>query len=167
MSRARKRSRRRRRPAPPVPAEPAVIVASPGAEERLLDLARALAGIPQRASDPRAALAASIEHLARAWQPDSPLPASVFDAWRVARADDTRALSLSFAREQVTLGLHEIFEAVQRVGHLRDDMSLDDLAWLVTAACESLAHGGDSAERARMLVAFCVAPDMRRVSSAR
>jgi hypothetical protein len=163
MSRARKRPRRRSRPAAPA-AGPAVGAAVAGAEERLLALARALAEIPQRTADARGALAASIEHLARAWQPEQPLPGSMFDAWRDARGDKTRALSLAFAREQVTLGVHEILEAALRAGHLRDDMGLDDLAWLVTAACESLAHGGDSTERARTLVSFCVPSPARDVT---
>jgi hypothetical protein len=165
MSRPRKRSRRRPRAARPAPPAPAVTVTPPGAEERLLELARSLAGIPQQAADPRNALAASIEHLARAWQPDSPLPASVFETWRDVRADETRALSISFAREQIRLGLHEIFEAALKAGHLRDDLSVDDLAWLVTAACESLAHGGDRAERVRTLVSFCVAQHGHGVAS--
>ena len=151
MTRARKRLRRRRTAPAPVPAASP----SPAAEERLLGLARELAEIPRGVSDPGAALAAAIEHLARAWLPEAPLPAAVFDAWRAARADESRALSLAFAREQVTLGLHDLLAATLKTGHLRDDIGPDALAWLVTAGCESLAHGGDSAERARLLIALC------------
>jgi hypothetical protein len=135
--------------------------AAPGAEECLLGLARELAEISRGASDAGAALAAAVEHLARAWLPEAPLPAAVFDAWRAARADASRALSLAFAREQVMLGLQEILAATLKAGQLRDDIGPDGLAWLVAAGCEALAHGGDSAERARLLIDLC-APQASR-----
>src|SRR5215475_10300313 len=141
MARARRRPRRRRRSPTP---RPPVTVTPPDGDQRLLDLARELAQIPIRSPSPVAALATAIEHLAQAWRPDAPLAAAVFDAWRLARQDGGRALSLAFAREQVTLGLHEILEAARQAGQVRADVGPDTLAWLVVAGCESLAHGGES-----------------------
>jgi hypothetical protein len=151
MARPRKRRRRGRTVAPP----PAPAAAAPGAEECLLGLARELAEISRGASDAEGALAAAVEHLARAWLPEAPLPAVVFDAWRAARADPSRALSLAFAREQIMLALQDTLAATRKTGHPRDDIGPDALAWLVAAGCESLAHGGDSAERIRLLMALC------------
>jgi len=105
-----------------------------------------------------AALAAAVEHLAEVWRPESALPAAVFDAWRAARTDDGRRLSLAFARAQVTLGLQEILEAGLKTGQVRDDVAPDALAGLLLAGCESLVHGGDGAERTRLLLALCAPP---------
>jgi hypothetical protein len=160
MARARRRSRRRRRrPASPAPT---VAAATIGAEQHLLALARELTAIPSRTADPGAALAAAIEHLAGAWVADGPLAAVAFDAWRTARADKTRALALAFAREQIILGLQEILEATTKGGTLSPELGPDALAWVVNAGCESLAHGGDSAERIRVLLALCAPRDAPR-----
>jgi len=122
----------------------------------LLTLARELTEIPSRTAGPATALPAAIEHLARAWRPDGPLAALAFDAWSAARADKTRALALAFAREQVVLGLQEILEATMKRGPRHENLAPDALAWLVIAGCESLAHGGDSAEQIRILLGLCV-----------
>jgi hypothetical protein len=121
----------------------------------LLTLARELTEIPSRTSGPATALPTAIEHLARAWRPDGPLAALAFEAWSAARADKTRALALAFAREQVVLGLQEILEAAVKRGPRHENLAPDALAWLVTAGCESLAHGGDSPERIRILLSLC------------
>ncbi len=125
------------------------------AEARLLSLAREVAAIPARTSTPREAMSATIEHLVEAWRPDAPLAAAVFAAWNAARRDDRAALALAFAREQVALGVREVVEAASRAGEVRDDLSVEAMAWLLTAACESIAHGGDRAERSRWILAAC------------
>ena len=101
------------------------------------------------------ALTTALEQLARAWHPDAPLPAEVFEAWHAARSDAQRALSLAFARAQVALGLQEILETAVKSGQLRDDIAPDGLAWLLMAGCESLAHGGDGGERTHLLLDLC------------
>jgi len=101
------------------------------------------------------ALTSAIEQLALAWQPDAPLPAAVFEAWHSARGDSNRALALAFARAQVALGLQEILETALKAGRVRDDIAVDGLAWLVMAGCESMAHGGDSSDRAQLLLDLC------------
>src|SRR5262245_29274608 len=164
MARARRRPHARRRrqpspaPVPPAPAPPAIpaSVAIPApTDQGLLDLARELAAIPGRVPDPVAALSTAVAQLARAWRPDAPLPAAVFEAWQAGRTDSPRALSLAFARAQVALGLQEIIETGVKSGHLRDDIAADRLAWLLMAGCESLAHGGDGSERTHLLLDLC------------
>jgi hypothetical protein len=125
------------------------------AEARLLTLAREVAAIPRRTASPREAISATIDYLVEAWRPDAPLPAAVFAAWNSARRDDRAALALAFAREQVALGVREVVEAASRAGELRDDLSVEAMAWLLTAACEAIAHGGDRAERAGWILAAC------------
>jgi hypothetical protein len=172
MARARKRSRRRARkraaravsvsvaaktaaaPRAPTPASPPPR-AGADAEARLLSLAREVAAIPARVATPREAVCATIDHLVEAWQPTAPLPAAVFAAWNSTRGDDGRALALAFAREQVALGVREVLEAALKAGDLRDDLPAEAMAWLVTSACESMAHGGDGAERTRWILAAC------------
>jgi hypothetical protein len=147
-------------PAPPPPPPPRLPEAD--AEEKLLALAREVAAIGAHAATPQDALRAAIDHLVAAWRPDAPLPAALFAAWSATRDDERGALSLAFAREQIALGVHEIIETAAKAGALRDDLPAEALAWLITAACESIAHGGDAAERTRWLLAVCAPRDARR-----
>ena len=137
---------------PPLPCAPP---ARADAEARLLTLAREVAAIPARTSTPREAVSATIDHLVAAWQPGAPLPAAVFAAWNATRGDDPGALALAFAREQVAIGVREVVEAATKAGELRDDLPAEAVAWLLTAACESMAHGGDGAERSRWILTAC------------
>jgi hypothetical protein len=136
--------------------------AAADAEEKLLTLAREVAAIPAHAGTPRDAVCATIDHLMAAWRPDASLPAAVFAAWSATRGDERGALSLAFAREQIALGVHEIIERAAKAGDLRGDLPAEAMAWLVTAACESLAYGGDAAERTRWILAACAPRDARR-----
>jgi hypothetical protein len=144
--------------ASPIPSRPA----EADAEEKLLALAREIATIPARAGTPRDALCATIDHLVEAWRPDAPLPASLFTAWSATRGDEHGMLSLAFAREQIALGVQEIIEAAAKAGAIRGDLPAEAMAWLVTAACEAIAHGGDPAERTRWILAACAPRDGRR-----
>jgi hypothetical protein len=128
------------------------------AETRLLALARDVAGLGADAL-PRA-----IRALASACAPDGALPRVVQQAWLATRGDKTAALALAWAREQVRLGLQEVIEATppSRRGAL--GLPADTLAWLLLAACESLAHEPPSAaaDRLRVLLDLTSRPSADR-----
>ncbi len=135
MPRSRKPQRKRkpaaaRRPAPRRTPRP-----SP-AETHLLRLAREITGLP---------LAAAIEKLTAAWAPGAALPRDVAQAFVRSRGDKTSALALAWAREQVRLALEEIIAAAPKPGRGRIQAGADTLAWLLLAACESIAHEPPSA----------------------
>jgi hypothetical protein len=158
MPRARKRAARRvpaarRTPAKrrtrsravaPEPAPPP----SSGAERGLLALASELEGLGADAL-PRA-----VRALAAASAPDAELPKIVYRAWLATREDKTATLALAWAREQLRLGLQEVIEATPP--SLRGTLTLpsETLAWLLLAACESLAYEPPSAvaDRLRLLL---------------
>ena len=155
MARARKRAARRTRtprrtsPArrPPVP--PRQRAAGPtDAERRLLALAREMEGLGADAL-PRA-----LRTLAAAYAPDGELPAAVHRAWLAAHADKTASLALAWAREQLRLGLQGVIEATPPSARGVLGLPAETLAWLLLAACESLAHEPPSAaaDRLRLLL---------------
>jgi hypothetical protein len=155
MARARKRAARRTRtsrrtqPARRLPASPRHRVVGPSdAERRLLALARELEGLGADAL-PRA-----LRALAAAYAPDGELPAAVHRAWLAARADKTATLALAWAREQLRLGLQGVIEATPPSTRGVLGLPAETLAWLLLAACESLAHEPPSAaaDRLRLLL---------------
>lgn len=155
MARARKRavrgSRTARRPSSarrPPPA-PRVRAAGPSeAERRLLTLAREMEGLGADAL-PRA-----LRALAAAYAPEAELPAAVHRAWLAARDDKTATLALAWAREQLRLGLQGVIEATPPSARGVLGLPAETLAWLLLAACESLAHEPPSAagDRLRLLL---------------
>jgi hypothetical protein len=151
MARARKRAVRRRpkRRTPSRRATSAPRVAAPSdAERRLLDLAREMEGLGADA------LPGAIRALAAAYAPDGALPAAVQRAWLAARSDKTAALALAWAREQLRLGLQGVIEATPPSARGVLGLPAETLAWLLLAACESLAHEPPSAaaDRLRLLL---------------
>jgi hypothetical protein len=140
MARSRKPQRKRRpaavrRPTPQRAARPTP------AEAHLLRLAREITGLP---------LAAAVEKLAAAWAPGAALPRDVAQAFLRSRGDKTSALALAWAREQVRLALAEIVAAAPKPGRGRIQAAPDTLAWLLLAACESIAHEPPSAVAERV-----------------
>jgi hypothetical protein len=158
MARARKRAVRRRRPArrppsakrPPAtkraPAAPAPVTSD--AEQRLLALARELEGLGADA------LPGAMRVLAAAYAPHGELAAAVHRAWLGSRADKTATLALAWAREQLRLGLQGVIEATPPSARGVLSLPAENLAWLLLAACESLAHEPPSAaaDRLRLLL---------------
>jgi hypothetical protein len=112
-----------------------------------------VAALVRSAADPARALEAALTRVARAYAPESGLPAALFQGWLDTRHDKTARLGLAWGREQVRVGLEEAIEAAAAVGAARRDVAADTLAWLLLAACEALVHEpGDVAERVRMLL---------------
>ena len=154
MSRARKRPIRRvparrkaaRKPRPPVVRR---TIATPSqAEARLLALAREMEGWGADAL-PRA-----IRALAAAYAPDAELPKLVQRAWLHSRDDKTAALALAWAREQLRLALEAVLAATPPSARGTLALPVDTLAWLLLAACESLAYEppAAAADRLRLLL---------------
>lgn len=137
----------RRPPAAPRAARPRVVAPSE-AERALLALARELEGFGTDAL-PRA-----LRALASAYAPDAPLPRTVHRAWLASREDKTATLALAWAREHVRLTLQEVIEATPPSARGTLALPADTLAWLLLAACESLAHEPPSAaaDRLRLLL---------------
>ena len=106
------------------------------AETHLLRLAREITGLP---------LAAALEKLTAAWAPGAALPGDVAQAFVRSRGDKTSALALAWAREQVRLALEETVAATPKPGRGHIQAAQDTLAWLLLAACESIAHEPPSA----------------------
>jgi hypothetical protein len=175
MARARKRRGRRpastargrarpraRAPAPatrsPAPARPRPT----RAETELLAVANEVAELVRSTADPARALETALDRVARAYAPESGLPAALFQGWLDTRHDKTARLGLAWGREQVRVGLEEAIQAARTVGAVRRDVPADVLAWLLLAACEALVHEpGDAADRVRMLL------DLGRANAAR
>ncbi|PYM75285.1 MAG: hypothetical protein DME03_11355 [Candidatus Rokuibacteriota bacterium] len=122
------------------------------AERFLLELAKELAELA-RDADPTRALSLPLLKLAAAYGPSESLPHEVFRARVRSRSDKTAALALSWAREQVRLGLQEV---VERVKGRRSRVEIDSetFAWLLLAACEAIAQEPPSAvpDRIRALM---------------
>jgi hypothetical protein len=118
------------------------------AETRLLGLARELEGLGADAL-PRA-----LRALASAYAPDGALPRAVQRAWLATRDDKTATLALAWAREQLRLALQEVLEATPPSARGALALPAETLAWLLLAACESLAHEPPSAaaDRLRLLL---------------
>jgi hypothetical protein len=92
--------------------------------------------------------------IAAAYAPDGALAAAVHRAWLATRGDKTAALALAWAREQLRLGLQGVIEATPPSARGSLTLPADTLAWLLLAACESLAHEPPSAaaDRLRLLL---------------
>jgi len=124
----------------------------------LLALARAIAEV--RANDHGAALETALERLAHAYGDDGAASAALFDAWlrrhRGGGREETRTLALAWAREQVRLALQEVLEHDAARGRVRTDVDVENLAWLLLAGCEAIAHepAGGAHERIRLLLAL-------------
>jgi hypothetical protein len=111
-----------------------------GAEAALLVLARELQSIGAGEPSPRRALATALEHLARGFASDAPLATALAQASLPARRTKTAALALAWAREQVRLGLEEMFVRVDADAPGAPSMTSATRAWLALAACEALAR---------------------------
>jgi hypothetical protein len=155
MSRARKRPARRvpvrRAPtaAPRAPAARRNATATPSEAERgLLALAREMEGWGADAL-PRA-----VRALAAAYAPDAALPKAVHRAWLASRDDKTATLALAWAREQLRLALQDVIAATPPSARGALALPVETLAWLLLAACESLAHEppAAAADRLRLLL---------------
>jgi hypothetical protein len=122
------------------------------AELRLLTLAQEMVALARDGGNGQV-LAAPLLKLAAAFGPSAPLPREVFGAWVRSRNDKTAALALSWAREQVRLGLQEIVERTKGA-RSRVDVDAETLAWLLLAACEAIAQEPPSAvaDRVRALL---------------
>jgi hypothetical protein len=118
------------------------------AERRLLALAREMEGLGADA------LSGALRTLAAAYAPDGELPAAVHRAWLATRSDKTATLALAWAREQLRLGLQGVIEATPPSARGVLALPAETLAWLLLAACESLAHEPPSAaaDRLRLLL---------------
>jgi hypothetical protein len=131
----------------PVAQRPTLVKPSE-AEHRLLALAREMEGLGPDAL-PRA-----IRALAAAYAPDAELPKAVQRAWLASRGDKTATLALAWAREQLRLGLEDAIRATPPSARRALPLPAETLAWLLLAACESLAHEPPSAvaDRLRLLL---------------
>jgi hypothetical protein len=126
------------------------------AELMLLALARDVAGpATVAAAGPQPPLVGVLERVTAAFGPAAPLSRALAQAWVGSRGDKTRALALVWAREQLRLGLQDTLIAAGHDGAVRAIPS-ETLAWLLLAACESLAHEPSAAvpDRVRALLAL-------------
>lgn len=121
------------------------------AELLLLELAKELVELT-RDVEPARALSLPLQKLADAYGPSESLPHVVFRAWVRSRSDKTAALALSWAREQVRLGLQEVVERAKGAKS-RVELDSETFAWLLLAACEAIAQEPPSAvpDRVRAL----------------
>ena len=129
------------------------------AELLLLELAKELAALA-RDAEPARALSLPLQRLADCLRHGSEsLPHEVFRAWVRSRSDKTAALALSWAREQVRLGLQEV---VERAKGARSRIELDSETLRLASPrrvrgdCSGAAVGGggsrpraDAAHRSR------------------
>jgi hypothetical protein len=141
------------------------------AELSLLRLAREIAALAESAPSggfagavpATGALAVALQKLAAAFGPQEALPRALYRAWLGSRADKTRALALSWAREQLRLGLEEVIARASGARHRALGLSAETLAWLLLAACESLAQEQQAAalDRLRALLDLTGPPGRR------
>ena len=107
------------------------------AETLLLSLAKDLAGCP---------LDKALPALAGAFAEESAeLPRELFAAWIKSRHEKTASLALSWAREQLRLSLEETIARSPTPPAAPPALTPDTLAWLLLAACESIAYEPPSA----------------------
>jgi hypothetical protein len=141
-------ARRRKKPKKRSPPAPARTTLS-DAERRLLALAQSIgaAGV-----DAAAALSTALETLTAQYSAEAALPQAMSGAWLGSRKDKTAALALAWAREQVRVALRDVLERAGKRGALAVDA--DTRAWLLLAACESLAYEPASAVADRVRVLF-------------
>ena len=123
------------------------------AETALLALARALTAVTASEHSPRAAVATALDALGSAFEAGAPLPRALTQARNAALRDKTRALAITWAREQLRLSLGEILAPAAAAGSLRVALPSESLAWLLLAACEALADEprGAAPDRLKML----------------
>jgi Flp pilus assembly protein CpaB len=100
------------------------------------------------------ALPRAVRALAAAYAPDADLPKAVQRAWLAGRDDKIATLALAWAREQLRLALQDVIEATPPSARGALALPAETLAWLLLAACESLAHEPPSAaaDRLRLLL---------------
>ena len=106
------------------------------AETLLLSLAKDLAGSPLDKALP--ALAGAFA------ETSAELPRELFAAWIKSRHEKTASLALSWAREQLRLSLEETIARSPKPP-ATPALTPDTLAWLLLAACESIAYEPPSA----------------------
>ena len=116
-------------------------------ERRLLRLASELTALGRAGRSPRDTLADALACFSAGLA--EPAPAT-------GRADKARRLALAWAREQVRLAFTEVLERATAAGAVRRDVPVAMLAWLVLAACETLAQEAPDAvpDRLAALAAF-------------
>lgn len=116
-------------------------------ERRLLRLASELTALGRADRPPRDTLADALACFSAGLA--EPAPAT-------GRADKARRLALAWAREQVRLAFTEVLERATAAGAVRRDVPVAMLAWLVLAACETLAQEAPDAvpDRLAALAAF-------------
>jgi hypothetical protein len=121
------------------------------AEMLLLELAKELA-VLARDAEPVRALSMPLQRLADAYGPSESLPHEVYRAWVRSRGDKTAALALSWAREQVRLGLQDVVERAKGAKS-RVELDSETFAWLLLAGCEAISQEPPSAvpDRVRAL----------------
>jgi hypothetical protein len=121
------------------------------AEVLLLELAKELA-VLARDVEPARALSMPLQRLADAYGPSESLPHEVYRAWVRSRGDKTAALALSWAREQVRLGLQDVVERAKGAKS-RVELDSETFAWLLLAGCEAISQEPPSAvpDRVRAL----------------
>jgi hypothetical protein len=158
MARAKRKKTRRRQPARrakrrAVATAPATAPRPAAAEATLLELARALSALPEAAGAPREAVTRALVALEAAFHPEAALPRALAQARIGALGNKTRALAVSWAREQLRLGLADILERAAARGELRVALDPEPLAWFVLAACEALGDEPPQAapDRIRLL----------------
>jgi hypothetical protein len=119
----------------------------------LLALSRTLTALDRPENSARVTVTTALDVLAIAFQAGAPLPRALAQARNAALADETRALAVAWAREQLRLSLGEIFERAAAAGDLKPALPVDSLAWLVLAASEALAdeHPQAAPDRLRLL----------------
>jgi hypothetical protein len=125
------------------------------AEADLLRLAREISAIAQVRDPAKAGVRAALALLARAYT-EGPLPRALFHAWLHRSVDESAALALAWAREQLRLALEEVIDQEAPRGRARTDVPAATLAWMLLAACEAMAHepAGSVDDRLETLVAF-------------
>ncbi|PYM13081.1 MAG: hypothetical protein DMD81_22175 [Candidatus Rokuibacteriota bacterium] len=126
-------------------------------ESELLRLAREVVAVV-RAESAGSALRAALTTIARAYEPGDALARALATAWLEPARDSESALAVAWAEEQLRLALEDVLAADVARGHVRDDLSLGTLSWLLRAACETMAREapGLIAERIEALLAFVV-----------
>jgi hypothetical protein len=85
-------------------------------------------------------LIAALERLARACASDGPLAGTLAEAALPARRTKAKILALAWAREQVRLGLEELFLRADRDAPAAPAVPAATRAWLALAACEALTR---------------------------
>lgn len=120
------------------------------AERRLLALARSIGAL---ADDP-GGLWTALAALSDQYRADRALPGAVCAAWLKSRRDKTAALALAWAREQVRLALRDLVDRAPAKTRGALAVDADTLAWLLLAACESLAQEPLSAVADRVRALF-------------